>query len=134
MREIKFRAWCVGNNWQEFKYFTLDDVIDSTDSFFSQYFRVDVQQFTGLKDKNGREIYEGDILKLVPQGCCYSCNNFKDLIEVKYEYSLLTFLSKERPFATHSCSANWEVIGNIYENPELLEKNEDNKEETKGDV
>ena len=68
---------------------------------------IDLMQFTGLLDKNGKEIYEGDIIKGKEMGVC------------------IVFWDKKR--ARFWITAGWgdltdrcEVIGNIYENPELL--------------
>lgn len=109
MREIKFRAWN-----KERKRFDYYDLIKDDTSYFGdcvggyrhkhQYI---LMQYTGLHDKNGKEIYEGDILKASwgYQG------------EVKFDWFI---------YANLECTIadDVEVIGNIYENPELLKENE----------
>jgi len=84
-----------------------------------------VGQFTGLKDKNGREIYEGDILQIN----IYSWN-WKDKIiatgKAAVEYRGCTFGVEwgfSRDFTgldTFSQNCTFEVIGNVHDNPELL--------------
>ena len=74
-------------------------------------------QFTGLTDKNGKEIYEGDILK----------DSWECVHEVYYseDAQWSTHLHKHPKHIfparyLHCAYMQWEVIGNIYENPELL--------------
>ena len=81
----------------------------------------DLMQYTGLKDKNGKEIYEGDIVEVS-----------KDISAGKYRvqfwdnesaFMLIDDLKpKSMRLGVWFCSNKIEVIGNIYENPELLTK------------
>lgn len=75
-----------------------------------------IGQFTGLHDKNGKEIYEGDILKA---GDC-------GLLEVRFVRGVFAFLwggNLDDEFPTCSPTHEWaEVIGNIHDNPKLLKK------------
>lgn len=81
-------------------------------------------RFTGLKDKNGKEIYEADIVKIE-----YADFKFKGV--VKYDETYLAYVITNTYTATHEyenlgdyIDYGIEVIGNIYDNPELLEKGE----------
>ena len=127
-REIKFRAW-NGEKW--WGAFTLADIYEAgSQSQLDAYWGTDdnnlpefsgmiMVQYTGLKDKNGKEIYEGDIVKN-RWGKPWTVEFITDkgswrLVDtVDNSYSIL--LSK-------ACIKNdaIEVIGNIYENPELLQ-------------
>lgn len=77
-----------------------------------------VGQCTGLKDKNGKLIYEEDIVKLYNQ-------NYKIIYEQRGAYFGL-YISKNETYYLNDINTqtlNMEIIGNIYENPELLEVN-----------
>jgi len=74
-----------------------------------------LMQFTGLKDKNGKEIYEGDIVHYFFMG--------KEWIEPILWQMINSMENSFSGFRIHGCWANCEIIGTIYENPELL-KNE----------
>ena len=138
MREIKFRAW----NKEKKKIYRFDDLQycneynllafglnkDDYEKDGGQYCNLScdiddliIMQFTGLKDKQGKEIYEGDIGKLTIQFGDYPPFN---------EYGVMTF--NEEAFYSFKFEAETdygngdvksvEVIGNIYENPELLKE------------
>ncbi len=76
-----------------------------------------VGQFTSLYDKNGKEIFEGDILKV--DGC-------RHRIEVRFVRGVFAFLwdgNLDDEFPTGSPTQEWaEVIGNIHDNPELIKQ------------
>lgn len=78
-------------------------------------------QYTGLKDKNGKEIYEGDILRT-------------DNVEIEYVEYFPAYASFCRVYQNHvyeiNDNGNYEVIGNIYENPELLRQSFNSQENT----
>lgn len=127
-REIKFRIWNKSQKVfvdldkefdQETKVWDLDLRRKQVYLSHGQYGEhtdlgpqdVILQQFTGLKDKNGKEIYEGDILNVNPKWTAYKNDNrvvsFKNGI----------FLANDRPlYGQH----HLEIVGNIFENPELL--------------
>lgn len=117
-RQIKFRAW--NNDRGKFYY---SDKYLSLFSFFRKIDRVNVlsntslQQYTGLTDKNGKEIYEGDIVKHKLQ------EDVKGNISF-YEGSFIVGIALTRNSLINFNVPNYiEIIGNIHENPELLNQN-----------
>ena len=113
-REIKFRIW--HSDIQEMLYqFTLPMAGPGQDlnQAFSWLLKP-IMQFTGLKDKNGKEIYEGDIVS-------HSLDNSTiPLSVVSFEDGMFVFSDKEYTTELIESLDYCEVIGNIYENPELL--------------
>ena len=128
MREIKFRAWDKDYK----KIINVDEI----DLFLNQirYWKdldeepimlnkgdFELMQFIGLKDKNGKEIYEGDILEVESHGG-------KEVVEVKWNegYAGWDFFKGEEycPLTDYKdmmgFDLNAKIIGNKFENPELL--------------
>ena len=135
MREILFRGKQTdNNNWVEGAFCLKDsdgpfgDMLDRPsiikydppwDGF---WFRVDpetVGQFTGLFDKNGKKIFEGDIIEHHAQGNIIVNRGVVvwDASEGRFAYQLRTMLPG---FYMHN-PETVEVIGNIHDNPELLQ-------------
>ena len=133
MRDIKFRCWDTENKEmlevQELDYedsYNGQPMIRTT--MYSDYFDTEdmiLMQYTGLKDKNGKEIYEGDIVKFRFKD---DREEFPDLIGyIEYQTTFTAFriMSNQGSFKIDITEIKFiEVIGNIYENPKLLEEGE----------
>ena len=122
MREIKFRAW-VKEGEMKMVCFTLDDCASQQlQDLLHGEVEARIMQFTGLKDKNGKEIYEGDVIR----GRAHSLKSRIDIWEVTYSEGEASYGMKARNGIENRIAhyivkgGQYEVIGNIYENPELL--------------
>ena len=122
MREIKFRG--KDNDCWAYGYYVANTFTNPAKHYIyhsaNQKFIREVEpdtvgQYTGLKDKNGREIYEGDIIEDIltaeKQVVEFHGNAFT-LVGYKSRFFFTVFRSNEK-----------QIIGNIYDNPELLEVN-----------
>ena len=125
MREYKFKAWDKRNKkWVEAGQSLLGYLI----AWISDYkFEIlgrgdyEIVQYTGLKDRNDKEIYEGDIV--IPQ----TFTNAKYRVywsQERLQWSIINTsnVSKESGRALINNSTLYEVIGNIYENPDMIDK------------
>ncbi len=126
MRTIKFRGKRYDNGEWAFGDLHTHDVIEIIVRISyrrEDYYAVvqdTVGQFTGLQDKNGKDIYEGDILEFVDEkGKVYRravvYNEGAFCQEISFDWLKLAY----NPLKNHQLEL-WEVIGNIHDNPELL--------------
>ena len=119
MREIEFKAWNVleklMTSWDDIKFLCrfalgIEEIFNNN--------RFIPLQFTGLKDKNGKKIFESDIVKISPGfGCIFN----EAIGVVKYEYASFWLMFKTGSSVVlddHNCDL--EVLGNIYENRDLM--------------
>lgn len=126
MKETKFRAWSKGANMFlditgfETEKGEIYGIFHDGDYIGYDKEDIDLIQYTGLKDKNDKEIFEGDIVQV-------SGHPFRGSIDIdgNYEVGYNEYMEL--------CCGSWylfrmrhwaEVIGNIYENPELLEESQ----------
>jgi len=137
VREIKFRAWDKTNrrmlpvndiNWVEgnarynIDFITVwDDELNTGYTLDTHDNDFELMQYTGLKDKNGKEIYEGDILNYPKHKGYYLIKWICDGAE---EVSDCGFAcERDKPSYNYMLPSVWkrmEVIGNVHQNPELL--------------
>lgn len=127
----KFRAWVKTQKRMivtdhlfdiHFKYEMITVKQDDRDLEGFTFDEIELMKSTGLKDKNGKEIFEGDILGIETDEGILNVNIFWDdkhalfmfESEIHNEKELLAELVEDNTYP-------FEIIGNIYENPELLE-------------
>lgn len=132
MREIKFRAWLKEDEKmanvetmdftdKSIQYLKRSEIINVYILRRESFDDVELMQYTGLKDKNGKEIYEGDIL-------FFRDENMKYIVV----WQDAAFIIKSIEIRKYSEKMYWlddteiccEIVGNIYENKKLLEENE----------
>ncbi len=135
MREIKFKCW-------DKEFNRMSEPFDNFNDAFIEFKKVKVDmiplsfvqgktatrerfewlQFTGLHGKSGKEIYEGDIVKVITNHVADLAPNHPEtesIVEVKYENGVLWFGDMTMIYQPLK-NARIEVIGNIYENSNLL--------------
>lgn len=151
MREIKYRAWdnekrfmfvptqielSQGENfsrWEEWKPMAWRDKLPEEGSGGIGRFigtECEIMQYTGLKDRNGKEIYEGDILRYLDSYDCstesgYDFEEFMNAGRVVFDNEKARFdITNKNDIGYYDwieSISDCEVIGNIYEHPHLLE-------------
>lgn len=118
-RELKFRAWVEDR-------FYPSDMYEDLGIFFSwMKERAEViQQFSGIKDSEGREIYEGDIVRFgdnpIHEGTLVECQFSQS--RAQWVYAFLTGQHKGKATDMVDTWRSYTVVGNIFENPELREE------------
>lgn len=125
MREIKFRVWHEELSKWIVGSIRNDGQLYSTELVPASFNTLRVLQYTGLRDKNGTEIYEGDILQWTDgdmwKGSVYWSEGDADFLLEDHHASLGGFETKPCLNGLDSIRCNgYSVIGNIFENPELL--------------
>ena len=139
MREIKFRAWDELNQKMvyqstsiKFSFFNTLDGLPFTectdDEDFYLYEHKSLMQFTGLFDKNSKEIYEGDIVQQFSDDDPY----FRYVVLFKNgafgyqphgeDYDFIPYAGNPHFKWNKNMSDKLEIIGNVYETPELIPK------------
>ena len=130
MREIKFRAW--DRELKEWTNYSINNIDGNLVDFCNKEAgcwetdkegkRFVLCQYTGLKDKNGKEIYEGDVIKAI------SFARWIGVVEYSDENQAFIFDDLDKKYRGKSTvfmnqfDDEFEILGNIYENPELLEE------------
>ncbi len=134
-REIKFRIWdkigkvyrgnlykyLINADTGELEVWSFSDLYDEWYNTHEGDEHLVVQQYTGLKDKNGKEIYEGDIIS----GEFYDTEyHHSETIKAQVVFNNGAFNIAIREWHKPSL----EIIGNIFENPELIKNNDNNNQ------
>lgn len=124
-RTLKFRIW--DDKLKQFNYFD----IFNTHGNITNDCKNNIQQFTGLKDSAGQDIYEGDILTIIEEGG--RGEKYKDQCVVKFSNKIACFraeslnperIRKYRAWTSYSLEierySSIKITGNIFESPDLL--------------
>lgn len=125
MREIKFRAW--DNFFKQMYYFDFENnievrsghlwIVHEEGAISSKSPSIKIMQYTGLKDRNDKEIYVGDLVAVADYA------NWEGLYKIIWDEKNLMYMLEDA-FGDREKLCEFEeylVKGNIYENPELLE-------------
>lgn len=127
MREIKFRAWDKFSNEMvdvktiDFGNDGAECAVDKSGINGEMESEWILEQYTGLHDKNGKEIYEGDVVKVVG---LFGFEFTGEVVYDRFGFNLKDFWCSgfDDPDLAFSEKHDWQVIGNIHDNQEILEK------------
>lgn len=132
---VKYRAY---DNLQGGKFEYWDSKSNKFDGIFWSMIKhksfEEVQQYTGLKDKNKKEIYKGDVIRVLMSHSDYNKTNFEVILKdgafqmsekdsyrsTSFAYYFKTATDNGEDTTDKNLYSFFEIIGNIYENPELL--------------
>ncbi len=136
MREFKFRVWSQAEKeWSNPSMLEVWDNSGVLKPFARLGYPIEnyiIQQYTGLKDKNGEEIFEGDIVRGFNSRCIYQIvwDEYQKSHAQYVGFKLKTYLTDGTPYLTKwgeqinqtfdNHGEQYEIVGNIFENPELI--------------
>ena len=119
MRQIKFRVWNINLKKWVFPCYDITNPFKTGES-------NKVMQYTGCRDKNGKEIFEGDVVKCISEEEYHERTGIREIIFSQGCGFCFREPTENGIVYTHGLPLNWggyisiEIIGNIYETPELL--------------
>lgn len=135
MREIEFRGksvisgkwvygWLNATTEEDGEYYWIDKCLCAEDGTDYSY-QVDpetIGQYTGLKDKNGKRIFEGDIVEINTDDNSSNINGFKGVVVYENTSFMLNEIGCDCFETLNYWESELEIIGNIWDNKELLEE------------